>query len=94
MCTTPHLAAADKPVDGVVGARNAESVFMKKNNSLKPLIVLSIGPKDDNGESCQLDVDPWISLPALTVRPQRQDLAEEIICHYVSENLFVRAGMK
>ncbi len=35
MCTTPRLAAADEPVDCVVGARNAKSSFHQKEMQLK-----------------------------------------------------------
>ncbi len=53
--------------------------------------MLSVGLKDDNCDDLvDLNIDPWNSLPALTVRPQREDLAEEIIHHcYVSENLWL-----
>jgi hypothetical protein len=62
---------------------------------LKSLFLLSIGLKDDAGDDLvDVDVDPWNSLPAKTVTPQREELAKEKNCRYYSENLLVRAGMK
>ena len=74
--------------------KNAESAFLEKNSSIRSLIILSIGIKDDNGAALiDLDADPWTCLPSST-RPQREDLAEEILCRYVSENLSDRPDMK
>ncbi len=72
----------------------AESAFLEKNSSIRSLVVLSIHIMDDNGAALiDLDVDPWTSLPSST-RPQREDLAEEILRRYVSENLSDRPDMK
>ena len=83
---------------GVHGAactsRNAESVFISKNSSLKALAVLSAGLKNDDGtDLIDLEGEPWKSLPVTTIRPQRVDYAEEISRHYESENLSVTANM-
>jgi hypothetical protein len=73
---------------------NAESVFVSKNSSLKALAVLSAGLKNaDGADLIDLEGDPWKSLPVRTIRPQREDYAEEISRRYESENLLVTANM-
>jgi hypothetical protein len=44
--------------------QNAEHVFLSKNSSLRSLIVLSVGLKNDDGINL-IDpaIDPWKSLP-------------------------------
>ena len=60
-------------------SRNAESVFISKNSSLKALAVLSAGLRNDDGtDLIDLEGEPWKSLPVTTIRPQRVDYAEEI----------------
>ena len=62
---------------------------------MKSLTVLTIGIKDDNGAALiDLDAEPWTSLVSTTSRPQRDDLAEEVLRRYVSENLSDRPDMK
>ncbi len=75
-------------------SRNAESVFISKNSSLKALAVLSAGLKNDDGtDLIDLEGEPWKSLPVTTIRPQRVDYAEEISRRYESENLSVTTNM-
>ena len=63
--------------------RNAESVFVSKNSSLKALVVLSAGLKNADGtDLIDLEGEPWKSLPVTTIRPQRVDYAEEISWRY------------
>ncbi|KAL3786770.1 hypothetical protein ACHAW5_002971 [Stephanodiscus triporus] len=86
--TTAVLTIAAPP------PKNAVSAFLEKNSSIRSLIVLSIGIKDDNGAALiDLDADPRTSLPS-SMRPQWEDLAEEILRQYVSENLSDRPEMK
>ncbi len=73
----------------------AEATFLEKNSSIKSLAVLAIGIKDANGAALiDLDAEPWTSLVSTTSRPQRDDLAEEVLCRYVSESLSDRPDMK
>jgi hypothetical protein len=75
-------------------SRNAESVFVSINSSLKALAVLSAGLKNaDGADLIELEGDPWKSLPVRTIRPQRENYGEEISRRYESENLLVTANM-
>jgi hypothetical protein len=66
----------------------AEATFLQKNSSIKSLAVLAIGIKDANGAALiDLDAEPWTSLISTTSRPQRDDLAEEVLRRYISESL-------
>jgi hypothetical protein len=75
--------------------RNAERVFLSKNNSLRSLIVLSIGLKNDDGINLvDLAIYLWKSLPTNSTKPQKEDYADEICRRYVVENLRDTADMK
>jgi hypothetical protein len=74
---------------------NAECVFLEKNSSLRSLIVLSVGLKNDDGINLiDLEIDPWKSLPANSTKPQKDDYVDKICRCYVVENLQDTANMK
>ncbi len=88
--TNPEVAGTSTSVATIEAPprKKAESAFLEKNSSIKSLTVLTIGIKDDNGAALiDLDAEPWTCLVSTTSRPQRDDLAEEVLCRYVSENL-------
>ena len=88
--TNPKVAGTSTSVATieVPPRKKAESAYLEKNSSMKSLTVLTIGIKDDNGAALiDLDAEPWTSLVSTTSRPQRDDLAEEVLRRYVSENL-------
>jgi hypothetical protein len=67
---------------------NAKRVFLSKNSSLRSLIVLSIGLKNDDGINLvDLEIDPWKSLPTNSTKQQKEDYADKICRRYVVENL-------
>jgi hypothetical protein len=75
--------------------RNAECVFLSKNSSLRSLIVVSVGLKNDDGINLiDLEIDPWKSLPANSSKPQKEDYADKICRRYVVENLRGTVNMK
>jgi hypothetical protein len=75
--------------------RNAERVFLSKNSSLRSLIVLSVGLKNDDGvDLVDLEIDPWKSLPTNSTKPQKEDYADKICQRYVVENLRDTANKK
>jgi hypothetical protein len=76
--------------------KKAESAFLEKNSSIKSLTILTtIGIKDDNGAALiDLDAEPWTCHVSTTSRPQRDDLAEEVLRRYVSQNLSEQPDMK
>jgi hypothetical protein len=75
--------------------RNAECIFLSKNRSLRSLIALSVGLKNDaSANLIDLEIDLWKSLPANSTKPQKEDYVVEICQRYVAENLRVTANMK
>ena len=92
--TNPEVAGTSTSVSTIEAPprKKAETAFLEKNSSIT---VLAIGIKDDNGAALiDFDAEPWTSLVSTTSRPQRDDLAEEVLCRYVSENLSDRPDMK
>jgi hypothetical protein len=74
---------------------NSKCVFLSKNSSVRSLIVLSVGLKNDDGVNLvDLEIDPWKSLPANSTKPKKEDYANKICLCYVEENLRVTANMK
>jgi hypothetical protein len=74
---------------------NAERVFLSKNSSLRSLIVLSVGLKNDEGvDLVDPAIDPWKNLPPNSIKPQKEDYADKICRRYQVENLRDTANMK
>jgi hypothetical protein len=75
--------------------RNAKCDFLSKSCSLRSLIILSIGLKNDDGANLvDLEIDLWKSLPANSTKPQKEDYVDKICRRYVAENLRITANMK
>jgi hypothetical protein len=75
--------------------RNAKHVLLLKNSSLRSLIVLSVGLKNNDGINLvDLAIDPWKSLSTNSTKPRKEDYADEICRRYVVENLQDTVDMK
>jgi len=73
----------------------AEGVFLSKNQSVRCIVVLSVGLKNNEGtDLINLDSNPWKSIPVTTMKPQKEDYAKEIEQQCVAEDLANRIGLK
>jgi hypothetical protein len=75
--------------------QKAKYVLLSKNSSLRSLIVLSVGLKNDDGVGLvDLEINPWKSLPTNSTKPQKEEYVDKICRRCVAENLWVTANMK
>jgi hypothetical protein len=75
--------------------QKVECVFLWKNSSLRSLIVLSVGLKNDYIVNLvRLEIDLWKSLPTNSTKRQKEGYVDKICRRYVAENLWATVNIK
>ena len=97
-----HAGASTNNMDGSLAlptpqatCMTAEGLFLSKKSSFRCTVVISVGLANNEGaDLIDLDSDPWKSIPVTTMKPQKEDYADQIIRRYVAEDLANRIGLK